>query len=130
MRRHVFQVASYRFRVTFRRRRGGYVALALLIGVVGGVALGALAAARRTGSSFTAFRASTNPSDLGVALLDPRGYDPDIVSAIAHVPHVKRVERDSFTVLSPVGPDGAPTSPPQLSPLVSLDGLGFDIDRP
>src|SRR5437764_6706922 len=101
MRRHVFQVAWYRFRVTFRRRRGGYVALALLIGLVGGVAIGAMAAARRTASSFTSFRASTNPSDLGVALLDPRGYDADIVRAIAHVPHVKRVQRYAFTVLSP-----------------------------
>src|SRR4051794_13438983 len=91
--------------------------------------MGALGAARRTASSFSAFRASTSPSDLTVALLDPRGYDPDIVAAITHVAHVKRFERYSFTFISPVGPDGAPTAPAQLSPLASIDGLGFDVDR-
>jgi hypothetical protein len=43
-----WRVAWYRFRVTLRRRRGGYLALALLIGLVGGIALGSAAAARRT----------------------------------------------------------------------------------
>ncbi|MCU1462951.1 MAG: hypothetical protein JWO37_3026 [Acidimicrobiales bacterium] len=127
---NVSRVAWYRFRATFGVRRGGYVALVLLIGLVGGLAMGAVAAARRTGSSFAAFRASTNPSDLTVALLDPRGYDQSLVSAISHVAHVKRVERYTFTNVSTLAPDGSPTAPPQISPLGSIDGLGFDVDRP
>ena len=57
-------VARYRFGATFRRRWGGYLAIALLIGLVGGVAMGSIAAARRTQSSYPAFLASTNASDL------------------------------------------------------------------
>jgi len=62
----VLRVAWYRLRVTFGRRWGGYLGLALLIGLIGGIALGAGAAARRTESSFPVFLASTNPSDLTV----------------------------------------------------------------
>jgi hypothetical protein len=123
------RVAWYRFRVTLRQRWRGYLALVLLIGVVGDLAMGAMAGARRTQSSFAAFRASTNPSDLMVALLDPRGYDQSVVSAISHVAHVKRVERFSFDFVSPLGPDGAPTAGAELSPIASIDGLEFDIDR-
>ena len=62
----VLQVAWYRCRATLRRRWGGYLGLVLLIGLMGGVALGSAAAARRTESSFSVFLASTNPSDLSV----------------------------------------------------------------
>ena len=57
-------VAWYRFRATFRRRWGSYVALVLLVGFIGGIAMGAVAAGRRTQSAFPAFLKSTNPSDL------------------------------------------------------------------
>jgi hypothetical protein len=62
--RQALRVARYRFRPTFRRQWAGLLSLALLIGLVGGLALGALAGARRTQSSFPAYLASTNPSDL------------------------------------------------------------------
>ena len=44
------RVSGYRFRATFRRRWGAYLSLVLLIGLVGGVAMGAIAPAptRRT----------------------------------------------------------------------------------
>ena len=58
------RVASYRFRATFARRWGGYLSLFLLIGLVGGVSMGAMAGARRTDSSFPTFVASTNPETL------------------------------------------------------------------
>src|SRR5207344_2700574 len=60
----VVREASYRFRACFRGRWGGYVVLLLLIGVVGGVAMAAVAGARRTQSSFPAYLASTNPADV------------------------------------------------------------------
>ena len=62
----VIRVAWYRFRATFGRRWGGYLTIIVLIGGIGGIAIGSIAAARRTESSFPTFLASTNPSNLVV----------------------------------------------------------------
>jgi len=51
----VVQLGWYRFRCTFSRRWGEYLALVLLIGLVGGLAMGSVAAARRTDSSFSVY---------------------------------------------------------------------------
>ena len=64
----VGRVAWYRFRATFGRRLGGYLSLVLLVALVGGLSMGALAAARRTQSSFATYLASTNPSNLGITV--------------------------------------------------------------
>jgi hypothetical protein len=56
------RLARYRFGTTFSRRWPGYLSLALLIGLVGGLSMGSIAGARRTDSSFTVFWKSTNPS--------------------------------------------------------------------
>src|ERR1022692_4939436 len=64
----VMRVAWYCFTATFGRRRGGYLAVVLLIGLAGGIAMGSVAAARRTQASFATFLASTNPSDLSLSL--------------------------------------------------------------
>ncbi len=66
MSRSVTRVAWFLFRATFRRRLGGYLVLTVLIGLVGGVAMGSMVAARRTDASYPKFLASTNPSDLVV----------------------------------------------------------------
>ena len=75
----------------FARRRSGYLSIVLLIGLVGGLALGVLAGARRTQSSFPAFLKSTNPSDLSIVGLPPNA-NGTLLAAIAHLPHVKHVE--------------------------------------
>jgi hypothetical protein len=62
----VLRVAWYRFWATFGRRWPGYLAIVLLIGLIGGTAMASIAAARRTQASFATFLASTNPSDLSV----------------------------------------------------------------
>ena len=91
----VLRVAWYRFRATFGRRWGGYLAIVVLVGLVGGLAMGAIAGARRTQSSYPTFLASTNPSDLTVAAFSPNSNrsfgSTGLTTRIAHLPGVQRV---------------------------------------
>ena len=93
MTRQVLGVAVYRFRRTFSRRRGGYLALVALIGLLGGVAMGAVAGARRTQAAYPIYLASTNPSDIqlfsGFQPLVGFGYSPALNEAISKVRYVK-----------------------------------------
>lgn len=84
-------VAWYRFQATFRRRWGGYVAIVLLIGLVGGLAMASLIAARRTESSYPTFLAGTNPSDLLVQPTTAVTCTSGFVGQIARLPHVRQV---------------------------------------
>jgi hypothetical protein len=104
----------------------------LLLGFVGGIAMGAVAAGRRTQSAYPAFLRSTNPSDLIAELSTNSGtsYDPAVIDKIAHLPHVKHVK--SFVVLSAgvLKPDGsAATGPTRIPIATSVDGSLFDQDR-
>lgn len=135
------QLCWYRFRATLGRRWTDYLTLALLIGLVGGLAMASVAAARRTDSSFSVYWASTNPSDLvgGTGVLDPsaglKPYEEPIVEKISHLPHVKGVESQSGINLLPLAPDGAPEqnvtefSPGPGNGYGSVNGLYFDQDR-
>jgi len=94
--RTLSRVAWYRFRATFGRRWPGYLTIILLVGLVGGLAMGSIAGARRTQSSFPVYAASTNPAQIQAfeSFLDPQvgdnaGYYPARALAIAHLPHVK-----------------------------------------
>jgi hypothetical protein len=85
----VLRVAWYRFQATFRRRWAGYLALAVLIGLVGGVAMASVVAARRTYASYPKFLASTNPSDLVVQPFTKTDYSPGFVRQLTRLPHVR-----------------------------------------
>jgi hypothetical protein len=129
--------ASYRFRACFRSRWGGYLALLLLIGVVGGVAMAAVAGARRTQSSFPVYLASTNPGDVQVFTeFDPitgTGYSPGVDRAIARVRYVRRaVDVIGFDgTLQPLRPARFGGVPGQAPPTFegSPDGEYFTQDR-
>ena len=92
--RAVMRASSYRFRATFRRRWAGYLTLVVLIGLVGGVAMAAVAGARRTQSSFPNYLASTNPSDMQMFTefvpVTGTGYSEKVAAAVARVPDVER----------------------------------------
>lgn len=136
-----FALARYRFGPTLGRRWGGYVALVVLISLVGGLALATIAGARRTESSYPTFLASTNPSNLsfGTALFNPAlgytsGYDGAVIQRIAALPGVSRAESYVGLDAVPLGPDGKPVAVVQSSNVTfnvlgSVGGLYFDMDR-
>lgn len=139
MNRDVRRVWAYRARATFGLRWRAYLSLVLLIGLVGGVAMGALAAARRTQSSYEVYLASTNPSNLsvGTALYAPAlgfrtGYDGPLVRKISHLPHVRRAESYASMYIVPVRTDGQPTTAAfkaNFTVYGSVDGEFFNQDR-
>jgi len=135
--RRLLRVAWYRFRATFADRRGDYLTVLLLVALVGGLAMGSIAAARRTDSSFSTFLRSTNPSDL-VVIPGPQSsadnYSPAVTALLAHLPGVKHVEEASIQQqIYPLGPNGLPqlsaTTLKDVTILASVNGLGFTQDR-
>jgi FtsX-like permease family len=133
----VVREASYRFRACFHERWSGYLVLVLLIALLGGVAMAAVAGARRTQSSFPAYLASTNPGDVLVfSEFDPisgTGYSPRLDRAIARVRYVKRaVDVIGFDgTLQPLGPARGSGVPGEAPPSVegSPNGEYFTQDR-
>jgi hypothetical protein len=133
--RQVLRFAVYRFRATIGSRWSGYLSLILLIGLVGGLAIGAAAAARRTQSSFPRYLASTAPSDLTVltGLYEAdrgnhSGVDRGLVRKIARLPDVKRVESYGGLDAAVLAPSGAVMANALGLP-GSIDGEYFDQDR-
>jgi FtsX-like permease family/MacB-like periplasmic core domain len=128
------QVASYRFRATFGRRWGGYLTLAVLIGLLGGVAMASLVAARRTDSSYPKFLAGTNPSDL---IVQPNGgcctYRDALhfVAQIGRLPHVKQMETATTVQAATITPHGGigTVLQSQVQLISSSDGMFSDQDR-
>ena len=134
----VLRVGWYRFRATLGHRRGGYLSVVLLVGLVGGVAMGSIAAARRTQSSFAVFLAGTNPSDLSVPTFGAGAngsasvnYSATFTKEIANLPGVRHVEAWINVNAAPLRPDGAPILDyiAQIYSAASVDGLYFNQDR-
>jgi len=137
MTRKALRLATYRFRATFKRRRGGYLALVILIGLVGGAAMGAIAGARRTQSSFPVYLTSTNPSQVQYftefAPGTNIGYSAGIDRAIAHIRYVKRAsDVVGFDgTLQPLRPLRAAGPPGEAPPSFEggLNGEYYSVDR-
>ena len=133
------RVAAYRHRATLHRRRGGYLTLIVLIGLVGGLAMGSAAAARRTQSSFATYLASTNPSQLGITVFGGASsgggavpfYSAAALARVAKLPGVRHVEASFPITAAPLGPDGAPElgGINNVIPVASVGRQFFDQDR-
>ena len=133
------RVAAYRHRATFARRRSGYLTLIVLIGLVGGLAMGSAAAARRTQSSFATYLASTNPSQLGITLFGGASsgggaapsYSAAALARVAKLPGVRHVEASFPVTAVPLTPAGAPelAGVSNVFAVASVQGQYFDQDR-
>ncbi len=125
------RVAWYRYRATFALQLSSYLSIVLLIGLIGGVAMAAVSAGRRTQSSYPTFLASTNPSNLTMAVFQANGgASPSLKSAIERLPDVKHVATIGTLPLIDIGANGAPRlSSANINIVSSLDGMTVDQDR-
>jgi hypothetical protein len=135
--RHAFEIARYRMRATIGHRWRAYVTFVVLVGFLGGLGLGGLAAARRTQSSFSSFLAATNPSNLVVTVYGAQSgaagnpdYNPALTSAIARLPGVTSVAPGFVVIGAPLTRNGAPriavTNEAYL--VASINGLFYSQD--
>jgi hypothetical protein len=137
----VLRASWYRFCATFRHELGSYLTIALLLGLLGGLAMGSVAAARRTQSSFSTLLESTNPSQLDVytavdnpAVGNGLGYNPAVVRELARLPHVTAVASTPGINAAPLSAAGAPIGTGQYEVQAgtgagSIGGEFFRIDR-
>ncbi|HUC15936.1 MAG TPA: FtsX-like permease family protein [Acidimicrobiales bacterium] len=143
MNREALRVAWYRFGATLHRRWGGYLTVVLLVGLVGGLAMGAVGAARRTQSAFPTALATTDASDLDVQIGNVGSYALNAVSPaqqrahlreLGQLPDVQHVAAYLNVLVAPVHRDGTP-DPPQafqdnaVVPIASVNDMYFDQDR-
>ncbi|MDX6339581.1 MAG: putative transport system permease protein, partial [Streptosporangiaceae bacterium] len=122
--------AWYRLRAALRRDWAGYLAIALIVGILGGAAMGGVAAARRTQSAFPRILASSNPSHLDVT---PGPYSAHVIDQISHLPLVRSAEAyvalEGLRALPSGFANPATLFNQQVELVGSLDGLYFNQDR-
>ncbi len=138
---------GYRFRAELRTRWRSWLALALLIGAVGGVVVVLAAGSRRTGSAHARFLSTSHAYDLGVATfcapdLRLNGSGPDLgcQDEIARLPAVADaaviselpalVETIDGKSVQPDATDPCYSGPGQVSVVADLSGrFGSEINR-
>ena len=107
----------------------GYLSIVLLIGLVGGLAMGSVIGAQRTASSYNVFLANTNPSDLDITI-----GAPNLTSDLSKLPLVKHVGTATlYDGAFPSGPHDRTLFPNALVAgkvitVVSLNGEYFSQD--
>ena len=128
------RVVRYRARVTVARAWLSWLGVVVLVGLLGGVAMASVAAARRTQASYPTFLASTNPSDLTASIygLQTGNSTTSILPVLKGDPGLVRTVRVvEVAHVAPIGPNGAPELA-QLSDVnfvTSLDGEFSRQDR-
>jgi len=138
------RVIWYRFTATLRRRWSGYVTVVLLIGLVGGLAMGSVEAARRTESAFSDYLAASNASDLQMGVFPAGNQVSDIAigspvyrtftNTLERLPEVERVAANPQLFALALKKDGAPElTGPLANQLVDVvgseNGLYFEQDK-
>lgn len=80
---------TYRLRAEARTQWRLWLGVAVLIGILGGLTMGLLAGARRTGSAYERFLATTDPSDVLIAESTDFGTTKIDLDAAAALPEVR-----------------------------------------
>ncbi len=133
----VLAVAAYRTRATLARQWGSLLSTVLLIGLLGGLSMGALAAGRSTESSMSQLAKADNVADLFAldGYYNPSvglesGYNPGLLRTIRHLPHVIGVTSEVGLSTGPVSASGriAPASL-GITSYGSVDGFDFTMNR-
>ena len=109
----VWRAALYRVRATLHMRWGGYFAVVLFVGLAGGVAMGALAGARRTQSAFPGYLAAEDTSDMQAQIWNlgeslSGAATANLTGHLARLPYVEHVASAPTLLLLPLGPGGKP----------------------
>jgi hypothetical protein len=133
---HTAYYAWYRFRSTMRSEFSYFLSVILLVGAVGGLALGALEAARSTESSFADFVASSHVPQLFVfdGVINPgiglnSAYNPKLLRKLSHLPHVERVESTVELNLGPLTARGLPMANSAIAPTAEATVGGLDLNE-
>lgn len=115
-----------------RRQRASYLALAIVVAIGGGLALGATIAADRTDRAYTTY---VNRSDVADLVINPSLNSQAINAAINEFDGVSEVHTTSL-LLAGIGHiesaalSDLATQDPWLQVLGSVDGRFIDVDRP
>jgi hypothetical protein len=118
----------YSFGAEVRSRWRSLVALSVLLGLAGGVALAAAAGARRTSSASSRYRRSSRASDVTVDLPpDLSGHTPDEIAG--ELPGVRDHSISSGMTALLGNPDGTPDFGGADQVVASVDGRFFTSDR-
>jgi putative ABC transport system permease protein len=126
----MFDVVSYRFLRYLRKGWATYLAVVLIIGGIGGAALGSLVIARETQTSYATLLNRSNPAQLNVTI-----FAPNLVSRLASLPGVAHVEGSLYSMAAfPLNAKGTAYIPAgfqsgNVTPLGSIGGEYFNQDR-
>jgi hypothetical protein len=114
-------------RASVRRQWRSLAGIAILLGIVGGLALFALAGARRTQSAYPRFLRSRNPSTMAVDIGGVDTGGEDALAQIAQLPEVVQARAYIATYTAELA-DGEPNLDHEFEALGSVDGRYFDQD--
>jgi hypothetical protein len=129
--------AWYRFRTTLRSEAASFVLVVVLVGLLGGLALGAVAAGRSTESSFTDYAAASHVPQLFVidGVINPgigldSAYNPALLRELARLPHVTHVASQVELNMGPLTRGGHPvtSAADNGAAEASVNGLDFTVD--
>ena len=128
--------AWYRLKATRRSESSYLLTVLLLVAALGGLSMGAIAAARSTESSYSDYVAASHVPQLFVldGVINPAiglnsAYNPALLHALAHLPHVVHVASEVELNMGPLTAGNHPEpNTSSISAEASIGGADFSED--